>query len=119
VPDFRYHDVTISRVVYATNFAEEIESEEEKQKLWIAEEPIQQAPPGASEEEIKKFEEEKAKRIAEEKEEVQTVAKRSGTRMYLYGTNFVNTGENLKIRFMLGEKAVELTPIFKNTQKLA
>ena len=119
VPDFRYHDVSVNRVAYASNFAEEIESEEEKQKLWIAEEPIQQAPPGASEEEIKKFEEEKAKRIAEEKEEVQTVAKRSGTRMYIYGSNFVNNGEDLKVKFMLGEKAIELAPIFKNTQKLA
>lgn len=118
-PDYRYHDVSVTRLAYATNFAEEVESEEEKQKLWLAEEAIKEPPEGATEEEVKKWEEERAKKIAEEKEEVQTVAKRSGTKLFVYGNGFIKTGENLKLRFILGPKVVEVSPIYKNREKLA
>lgn len=119
VPSFKYHDISISRVAYVTNFAEEIESEEERNKLWLSEEPVARPPSGAGEEELKKLEEEKAKKIAEENQEVQTVAKRSGTKLYVYGENFIKNADNSKLRFTLGEKTVDVAPIFKNSKKLA
>lgn len=119
VPDFRYHDISVTGLAYVNNFAEEIESEEERQKLWLSEEPLHLPDGDATEEEIKKFEEEKAKRLAEEKEEVQTTSKRFGAKMFVYGTDFIKNGEHLKLRFILGQKVVDVVPIYKNSEKLA
>lgn len=116
---YNYHDVTVNRVSYVTGFAEDIESEEEKQRLWKAEEPIPPPNPEATEEELKKLEEEKEKKIAEETEEVHTVARRFGNKMYVHGSNFVNTDDRLKLRFTLDQRTVEVSPIFKNHKKLA
>ena len=58
---------------------------------WLAEEPEEPLPEDITEEEIKKREEEKAKKAQEETEEVTTVAKRKGYKMYLYGENFIKS----------------------------
>lgn len=118
VPDYKYHDISVTRLAYVNNFAEDVESEEEKEKLWRSEEPIPEPPAEATEEEIKKWEEDRAKRIADEKEEVQTQAKRIDAKLYVYGTNFMKT-QNLLLRFILGQKSVDVTPIYKNEEKLA
>lgn len=117
-PDYKYHDIVVERVAYENAFAEEIESEEEKQKLWIAEEAPPQPPAEATEEEVKKWEEEQAKKVEDENEEVTTSAKRFGSKIYVYGMNFIKN-EFLKVRFTLGQKVVDVVPIFKNSLKLA
>ena len=66
--------------------------EEEKAAKWLAEEPVEPLPEDITEEEIKKRDEEKAKKAQEETEEVTTVAKRKGYKMYLYGENFIKAG---------------------------
>ena len=119
VPDFKYHNISISHLAYVDSFAEEVESEEEKQKLWLSEEPIEQPPAEFTEEEVKKWEEDKAKRISDEKDAVLNTAKRIGAKMYVYGKNFIKTGDNCKLRFILNTKVVDITPIFKNSEKLA
>jgi hypothetical protein len=119
VPQYKYHDISVTRIAYVTNFAEDIESEEEKEKLWKSEQPIEEAHAEATEEEIKKWEEERLKRSEEEREETRTVAKRIGARLYIYGKDFINLSNNLKLKFILGEKIVEAHPIFKNSEKLA
>ena len=116
VPDYKYHDTSVSRISYVENFAEEVESEEEKQNLWLAEEPIETPPAEATEEEIKKWEEDQAKRIEDETAETQATAKRIGAKLYIHGTNFLKT---MNLRFILGEKVVEVSPIYKNDTKLA
>ncbi|CAI2374842.1 unnamed protein product [Moneuplotes crassus] len=119
VPGFKYHNISISHLAYADNFGEELETEEEKQKLWISEEPIEQPSAELTEEEIKKWEEDKAKRITDEKEEVLNSSRRIGAKMFIYGQNFLKAGDNLRLKFSLGEKSAEVTPIFKNSEKLA
>jgi len=119
VPEFKYHDIKVGRLSYVTAFAEEVETEEEKEKLWRSEEPIEQPPSEATEEELKKIEEEKLKKIADETEEVHTVAKRIDAKMYIYGDNFINTGANLKLKFIIDNKEILIDPIFKNSKKLA
>lgn len=116
VPKYKYHDLSVSRISYVENFAEDVESEEEKQKLWLAEEPVEKPPAEMTEEEAKKWHEEKAKRVEDEKQEVQNTAKRIGAKMYVHGEHFL---KNVKLRFILGEKAIDVKPIFKNDQKLA
>jgi hypothetical protein len=118
-PDYRYHDASVTRIAYVTAFSEEIESEEEKQKLWLAEEAPPQAPAEATEDEIKKWEEEQAKKVEDENEEVNTVSKRFGSKMYIYGANLIRHPEMVKARFTLGQKSVDTVPIFKNDGKLA
>lgn len=33
---FKYHDVDVTRIVYATTFGEDLETEEEKDAAWLA-----------------------------------------------------------------------------------
>lgn len=117
--EYKYHDIKVTRLAYVNNFAEEVESEEEKQKLWEKEEQEPEPPAEATEEELKKHEEEKEKKIADETEEVQNTAKRFGSKIYVHGSHFVKTGPSLKLRFILGEKKVDIQPIYKNQNKLA
>ena len=65
---FKYHDVCVTRLAYVTNFGEGIE-EEEKTSRWLAEEPEEPIPDDLPEEEIKKREDEAAKKATEETEE--------------------------------------------------
>lgn len=115
VPDFKYHDLSIKHIVYVENFAEDAQTEEEKHKLWVSEEPIEHPPAEATEEEAAKWREEREKKFGEEKEE----AKRINAKMYIYGTNFVKAAGQLRLRFTLGEKIVDIAPIYKNKEKLA
>ena len=119
VPGFKYHNISVTHLAWVENFGEELETEEEKQKLWLSEEPIEQAPAEFTEEEIKKWEEDKEKRIADEKEATYNNGKRIGAKLYIYGTDFLKSANNLKIRFIIDQKQVEITPIFKNKEKLA
>jgi len=52
------------------NFGEALAEEEERVAKWLAEEPEEPLPEDITEDEIKKREEEKAKRASEETEEV-------------------------------------------------
>ena len=94
--------------------------EEEKAAKWLAEEPIEPLPEEITEEEIKKRDEEKAKKAQEETEEVTTVAKRKGYKMYLYGENFIKTASTqILFTYDAGAKTVMVTPIYKNPTMLA
>lgn len=75
-------------------------SHEEKEAIFNAEEPEEHYPEDMSEEEKKKREEEKAKKILEENEEVNTVAKRKGNRIYIHGSNFIKS-EFTQLRFSI------------------
>ena len=71
-----------------------------------------------SEEEKKKREEEKAKKILEENEEVNTVAKRKGNRIYIHGSNFIKS-EFTQLRFSIDNQHFKYAkPIFKNSRLL-
>lgn len=85
--EFRYYDHKVERIAYAT-FGAEIVDPAEKEKVWRAEEPIEKYPDDMPQEEVKKREEEKQKKIAEENEESQTVARRKGGKIYIYGHDF-------------------------------
>jgi len=63
----------------------------DKVAIWHAEEPEEAVPEDTTEEELKKRDEEKAKKAIEETEEVSTMAKRKGYKMYLYGENFIKS----------------------------
>jgi len=89
---FNYHDFKLNRLAYVHNFGEALE-EEERVTKWLAEEPEEPLPEEITEEEIKKRDEEKTKRATEETEEVQTVAKRKGYKMYLYGDNLLKSNQ--------------------------
>ena len=109
----------MARLAYVTNFGEGME-EEEKTAKWLAEEPEEALPEDLTEEEVKKREDEAAKKAAEETEETQTVAKRKGTKMYLYGENLIKT-KALQVRFV-SETDPPVSkiekPIFKNSKML-
>jgi hypothetical protein len=69
-------------------------------------------------EERKKREDERAKKVTEESEEVNTVAKRKGMRVYLHGVNFKRT-DNMQARFFIESFGpVSVRPVFKNTKLL-
>jgi hypothetical protein len=113
---FRYHDVKIARVTFATGFGEGLD-EEAKKAAWLAEDVIPPPPEVAPtpEELAKKAEEEKAK-IAEEAEEVLNMAKRFGTKMYVYGDNFVKS--KMSMRCVIGEVSVPTPLIWKKNGKM-
>jgi hypothetical protein len=119
VPEFKYHDISITHIAYVDNFAEDAETEEEKEKLWLSEEPIEHPPAEATEEEVTKWHEDREKKIVDEKEEVATAAKRIDSRMYIFGDNFVKAAGKFKLRFTLGKVAIDVVPIYKNSHKLA
>ena len=60
----------MARLAYVHNFGEALAEEEERVAKWLAEEPEEPLPEDITEDEIKKREEEKAKRASEETEEV-------------------------------------------------
>lgn len=64
-------------------------SAEDRDKLWTQEEAEEVPLEGISDEERKKREEEANKKANEEHEETQTVAKRRGTRLLIYGSGFI------------------------------
>ncbi len=117
---FKYHDCSLTRLAFVHNFAEAILDEEEKHAKWVEEEPEEIIPAEITQDELKKRNEEKAKKAAEETEEVTTVAKRKGYKMYLYGENFIKSRAlKLMITYDSGVKTEMLTPIFKNSRMLA
>lgn len=86
---------------------------------WAREEPEPAYPEGASEDEIKKLDDELAKRANEETEETQLMAKRRGAKMYIHGSGFTKT-ELLAVQFSVVESGVAqaVKPVFKNSKKL-
>ena len=87
--EFKYYDHKVERIAFATGFgATEIPDQAERDRLWKAEEPIEKYPDDLPAEEVKKRDEEKLKRAQEETEESQTVAKRRGIKIFIYGTDF-------------------------------
>jgi len=111
----------MARVAYVHNYGE---AEEEKQQLWIAEEPEEQPPEDMTEEELKKRDEERAKKALEETEEITTVAKRKGYKLYIHGENFLKSDQLCVIFTCPADEEREavthsLNPIFKNSKLLA
>ena len=88
---FKYHDISLTRLAYVHNYREDLVEEEERTAAWLAEEPEEPLPEEITEEELKKREEDKKKKAAEETEEVATMAKRKGAKMYLYGENIIKS----------------------------
>jgi hypothetical protein len=87
--EFKYYDHKVERIAFATGFgATEIPDQAERDRLWKAEEPIEKYPDDLPADEVKKRDEEKLKRAQEETEESQTVAKRRGIKIVIYGTDF-------------------------------
>lgn len=119
--EFRYLDHKVERIAFASG---EIADPAEKEKAWRAEEPIEKYPDDLPAEEVKKRDEEKARKAQEETEESTTIAKRRGARIFIYGLDFMRV-ETLKVRFthaatgatkeVLGLSHV----VFKNSRKLA
>lgn len=117
---FKYHDARLTRLAYVHNFGENLPEDADKVAIWQGEEPEEELPEDITEEEIKKRDEEKAKKAQEETEEVNTVAKRKGYKMYLYGENFIKSQSvQLLFDFESGTKRVLVTPIYKNPCMLA
>lgn len=112
----------MDRLSYVHNFGETM-TDEERQAAWLAPEPEETYPPDLPEEEVKKREDEKAKKAAEETEEVTTMAKRKGYKMYLHGENFVKKDSFSLVFTWLGEEEQRVTkvewPIFKNSKCVA
>lgn len=79
----------MTRAAYSLTFGEGLE-EEEKEKAWLAEEPIEAEDPEITEEEKKKKEDEAAAKATTETEEANSLARRVGTKMFIYGSNFLN-----------------------------
>jgi hypothetical protein len=79
----------VTRLAYINNDLTASLVLEDREKLWNQEEPEDALPEGITEEEINKRKEEGLKKANEETEETQTVAKRRGARMYIYGTGFI------------------------------
>ena len=118
---FNYHDIKFSRVAYVHNFGEAL-AEEERGPAWLAEEPEEELPEEITEEEIKKREEDKAKKAIEESEEVTTMAKRKGYKLYIHGDNF-QKNDHLTVVFVYtseeGETVTkQVKPIYKNPKLL-
>lgn len=114
---FRYHETNIERLAYAV--FDLAATPEDIQKVWCEPEEEWVAPEGITEEELKKREDELAKKAADETEESQTVAKRRATKMYIYGSGFVQ-GEQSVVSFCWeGNVTKKVRPVFKNARKLA
>ena len=117
---FKYHDVRLNRLAYVHNFGEDLPEDADKVAIWQSEMPEPELPEDITEEEIKKRDEEKTKKAQEETEEVGTMAKRKGYKMYLYGDNFIKSQSvQLMCDFESGTKKVLITPIYKNPCMLA
>jgi hypothetical protein len=115
---FNYHDSEISRITYANQVGPAEATPEDREHIWNAEDPEEHWPDDMPEEERKKREDEKGKKTAEEAEEVNTVAKRKGMRIYIHGVNFKRT-DTMQVRFLLDNfSPVLVKPVFKNTKLL-
>lgn len=126
--DFKYHDHKVERIAFASAFGAEIADAHEREKAWRAEEPIEKYPDDLPAEEVKRREEERLKKVQEENEESQTVAKRRGAKIFIYGHDF-NKLDTLRVKFIypptnvtkeifLSQAAGGLV-VFKNSKKLA
>lgn len=116
---FKYHDCVITRVAYQSPELTAAMTEEEKEKHWNSEEPEEPGyPEGTPEEEIKKKEDELAKKAAEETEETNTLAKRRGTKLIIHGTGFMK-GQNVMVRLTANGTVHQFVkPVFKNSKKI-
>ena len=111
---FSYHDAEISRISYANQIGAPDASAEEREQIWNSEEPEENLHEDMPEEERKKKDDERAKKVAEENEEVNTLAKRKGNKILIHGANFARA-DALMLRFSLeGFSPVLVRPIFKN-----
>ena len=106
--NFNYHDMSFTRVAYVHNFGEQL-TEEEKVQAWLAEEPEDQPPEDITEEELKKREEDKAKKAVEETEEITTVAKRKGYKIYIHGQNFMKMDDFVVVFVYTSEEGQTVT----------
>jgi hypothetical protein len=86
---FKYLESCVQRLSYCP--VSDTLTPEEQAAAWTKEEAEVLPAEGASEEDLKKFEEENLKKATEETEETNTVAKRRGTKMFIYGSGFVNS----------------------------
>jgi hypothetical protein len=126
--DFRYFDHKVERVAFAHTFGAEIADPAEREKAWKSEEPLEKYPDDLPAEEVKKRDEEKQRKAQEETEESTTSAKRRGTKIFIYGHDFVKM-DTLKVRFLHPQTGVAKeihasSPagghiIFKNSKKIA
>merc|ERR1712100_708034 len=96
--DFKYHDHQLTRISYANNFMGETADPEQREAEWNGEQPLEELPEGATEEEIQKKEEEDKKIAEVETEESSTVAKRKGFRLFLHGKGLLKS-ENMLAKF--------------------
>jgi len=95
---YKYHDAKIDRLAYVHNFGADLPTPEEREELWVAEEPEEAVPEELTEDELKKRDEERAKKAQEESDETAAVAKRKGYRLYIHGRNFMKH-PNLQVQF--------------------
>jgi hypothetical protein len=65
--------------------------EEEKERVWLAEEPIQPEDPELGEEELKKKEEDAAAKAQTETEDALVLARRPGMKLFVYGISILKT----------------------------
>ena len=118
--EFSYHDCRVERVAFAHTYGLEIADLGEREKHWRAEEPLQDGyPPETAPEEVKKREDERARKAQEELDEAQSVAKRKGVKVFIHGRDFVRT-DYLKVRFSHAQSGVsrDAPAVFKNRRKL-
>lgn len=87
--------------------------------MWNQEEPEELLPEGITEEEINKRKDEGLKKANEETEETQTVAKRRGARLYIYGTGFIKNALLMVKLTQTGTVQQLVKPVFKSAKKLA
>lgn len=116
---YQYHDSCVVRLAYVNNDLTASLSAEEREKMWQQEEPEDAGyPEGTTEEEIKKKEDEAQKKANEETEEVNTVAKRRGTRVTIHGSGFMKN-QLLMARLTANGTVHKLVkPVYKNSKKL-
>lgn len=125
---FKYYDHKVERIAFATGFGAEIADQAERDKLWKADEPIEKYPDDLPAEEVKKRDEEKVRKAQEETEESQTVPKRRGTKIFIFGNDFCKM-DTVKVKFihsgtgvskeLFGISAATGQIVFKNSKKLA
>jgi len=105
---------------------------EEKELAWNNEEPEEEIHEQVESKQLtdeekkkadierEKIELEKEKQIQLETEEITTMAKRKGYKVFIHGRNFINTEPLLSIRFSYnnGEVDKSVIPVFKNSKLL-
>lgn len=116
---YQYHDSNVMRLAYVNNDLTASLSAEEREKMWQQEEAEDAGyPEGTTEEEIKKKEDEVSKKANEETEEVNTVAKRRGTRVTIHGSGFMKNQLLMARLTANGSVHKFIKPVFKNSKKL-